>query len=441
MSYKLSRRTFLQMASLSVAGAALAACAPTPAAAPADEGAAPAAGEKAGVRYNCRTGVQGDYFTQQAEAFNAANPDIEVVVEVIPGENPEYLQKMTTMIAGGTVGDSIWTASIHNFYNYAAAGIYAAVDDFIAADNYDLAPFYPVAVDACKFEGKMYSLPWIVHPGRIGLFYNKTAFDDAGIGVPTADWTYDDFTEAAVALTKTEGDQVTQWGWAPEISYFGMVVPIRSFGGDWINAEGTTCTVAEEPAVAGLKEWEKFFQELKVAPTPAQINQLDQMWASGRVVMVQAGYWGQSWGKNYVKDFEWMVAPAPKGPNGSQGMFEFDGNVILLQSKVQREAWEFMKWTSTKEAGIKIAEMGSVPGGRPDVWEDPSLMSYPPHAVFAEIMKTIAPLVLPNNFRYEELFQIAKNELDPVWLGEAKVDDVIEDVRASMQAVLDMPRA
>jgi hypothetical protein len=50
-------------------------------------------------------------------------------------------------------------------------------------------------------------------------------------------------------------------------------------------------------------------------------------------------------------------------------------------------------------------------------------------------------LVLPNNFRYEELFAIAKNELDPVWLGEAKVDDVIENVRSAMQDVLDMPRA
>ena len=217
--------------------------------------------------------------------------------------------------------------------------------------------------------------------------------------------------------------------------------PIRSFGGDWIDPEGVTCIVDQEPAVAGLKEWEKYYQDLKIAPTPAQAESLDQMWASGRVAMVQAGYWGQSWGKNFVTDFEWMVAPAPKGPNGSQGMFEFDGSVILNQSEVKQEAWEFMKWCSTKEAGIHIAELGSVPGGRPDVWEDPSLMSYEPHAVFAEIMKTIAPLVLPNNFRYEELFQIAQNELDPVWLGEKRVEEVIGSVKESMQAILDQPRA
>ena len=79
-------------------------------------------------------------------------------------------------------------------------------------------------------------------------------------------------------------------------------------------------------------------------------------------------------------------------------------------------------------------------GGRPDVWEDPGLMSYEPHAVFTEIMKTIDPLVLPDNFRYEELFQIAGNVLDPVWLGDSTVDDVIEELTTSMQQVLDMPR-
>lgn len=442
MSEKVSRRTFLQYASLTVAGAAIAGCAPPTAAPAPDEGGEVApAGEQVEVRYNCRAGVQGDYFTAEAEAFNEANPDINVVVEAFPGENPEYLQKIATMIVGGTVGDTMWTASIHNYYNYAAAGTYAAIDDLIAADDYDLSVFYPVAIEACTFEGSLYSVPWIVHPGRIGLFYNQTAFEEAGMDVPTADWTYDDLVEAAVAMTKSEGGQTTQWGFLPTTDYFGLVIPIRSFGGDWMDAEGLTCTVDQEPAVEGLKMWESFYQELGVAPTPAQVDVYEQMWVSGRVVMIQAGYWGQSWGKNYVQDFEWMVAPMPQGPNGSQSMFEFDGNVILAQSEVIPEAWEFMKWCSTKEAGIHIAEAGSVPGGRPDVWEDPGLMAYEPHAVFAEIMKTVAPLVLPNNFRYEELFQIATNELDPVWLGDQTVDDVIADVQASMQDVLDLPRA
>ncbi len=442
MTEQISRRRFLQLTALSTAGVVMVACAPAtaPGAAPVANDTQTAGGEKATVRFHSRTGVQGDYYTEMAQKFNEENPDINVTVEAFPGENPVYLQKIATMIAGGTVGDAMWAASIHNFYNYAAANTYAVLDDFVAADSYDLGQFYPVGVEACKYDGKMYGLPWIVHPGRHGLYYNKTAFEKAGLDVPSEDWTYDDLATVAVAMTQKEGDNVTQYGFLPETDYFGLISPIRSFGGDWMNKEGTTMTVDAPEAVAGLKQWEQFYQDLGVSPAGVSGADKPQIWASGRVIMIQSGYWGQSWGKNNVKDFEWMVAPMPKGPAGSHCMFEFDPNVILASSKVQPQAWEFLKYLSTKEAGVRIAEMGSVPGGRPDVWNDPRLAEYPPHMVFTKIMETIDPLVLPNNFRSEELFQIATNVLDPVWLGSAKVEDVIADLTSSMQAVLDMPR-
>ncbi|GIW61090.1 MAG: hypothetical protein KatS3mg087_2156 [Patescibacteria group bacterium] len=445
MTEKLSRRKFLQFIGFSAATLTVAACA-APAAPIATTGETtvaegePAPSGKKDVRFHARVGVQGNYYTQMAEKFNAEHPDINVIVEIIPGENPEYLQKIATMIAGGTIGDAMWAASIHNFYNYAAANLYAALDEFVNADNYDLSVFYPIAIDSCRYEGQLFGLPWIVHPGRAGLYYNKTAFDAAGLPAPSPEWTYEDLVEASVAMTKKEGDRVIQWGFLPDTDYFGLVIPIRSHGGDWINPEGTKVTVNQPEAIAGLEAIERFYQELGVSPTPTSVSDKPQMWASGQVVMIQSGYWGQSWGKNYVRDFEWMVAPMPKGPAGSRAMFEFDPNVILRTSKVQREAWEYLKFLSTKEAGILIAEMGSVPGARPDVWEDDRLASFQPHAVFTDIMKTVDPLYLPANFRSEELFQIAKNSLDPVWLGEKKVSEVIDEMATQMQAILDMPR-
>jgi ABC-type glycerol-3-phosphate transport system substrate-binding protein len=130
----------------------------------------------------------------------------------------------------------------------------------------------------------------------------------------------------------------------------------------------------------------------------------------------------------------------PQGPAGSRGMFEMDANVMFSSSSVGDATWEYLKTLSTKEAGIKIAQAGSVPGGRPDVWEDPILNDYPPHAVFTEVTKTIDPLVVPNNFRYQELEVIAKNELDPVWLGEERIDDMIDDLTTALQQTMDMPR-
>jgi ABC-type glycerol-3-phosphate transport system substrate-binding protein len=47
------------------------------------------------------------------------------------------------------------------------------------------------------------------------IFFNKTAFDAAGLTHPEPGWTLDDFLTAARALTQREGDEVMQWGYVP----------------------------------------------------------------------------------------------------------------------------------------------------------------------------------------------------------------------------------
>jgi ABC-type glycerol-3-phosphate transport system substrate-binding protein len=46
-------------------------------------------------------------------------------------------------------------------------------------------------------------------------FFDKSAFDDAGLSHPDLDWTTGDFLDAALALTVREGDEVTRWGYVP----------------------------------------------------------------------------------------------------------------------------------------------------------------------------------------------------------------------------------
>ena len=59
----------------------------------------------------------------------------------------------------------------------------------------------------------MYGLPSTVN-FRV-LAYNKDAFDRAGLSYPTAEWTADDFLNAAQKLT-TGGDKDKQYGYATD---------------------------------------------------------------------------------------------------------------------------------------------------------------------------------------------------------------------------------
>ncbi len=437
---RVSRRQFMQWGVVGLGTAALAACVP---AAP---GASPAGGTAAGeesvvIRFHGRTGVQGDHFIERARAFEEANPGIKIKEELFP--HAEYHQKMEVLLAGQTIGDTFWTVLLSGLYHrYANQGVLLALDDMVAADEYDLGVFFPESLVAASHEGSLYSLPWICHPGRVGCFYNKQLLADNGLEEPPedGDWTFGDLLEYATALTQdTDGDgQIDQFGMQPGRDPFSLLVWARASGGEIYDEEGTTSLLDSEETLFAIRFVYDLMHTHNVAPSPEQ--QTSDMFVSGRIGMAQSGYWGQSW-KNRIGDrFELGAVPMPKGPAGINGsMYEFDPACIYAGSEHPDEAFEWVKWLANKETGIRIAEAGSVPGSRPDVWEDERLTQFPIHNVFTQIMYNVLPFRGPGNFRGLEMRDTYTNGMDPVWLGNEEPEDVVSAVSAKLQEVLDKP--
>ncbi len=70
--------------------------------------------------------------------------------------------------------------------------------------------FYPDTLESMQWDGGAWSLPTAVTFQFI--FFDKTAFDQAGVAYPEPGWTWDDFVAKARALTLREGDDVARWG-------------------------------------------------------------------------------------------------------------------------------------------------------------------------------------------------------------------------------------
>jgi len=70
---------------------------------------------------------------------------------------------------------------------------------YIEKTKFDLADYWPGALESTSFDGKVYGLPR--DSGVEVLYYNKDDFDKAGLKYPTDDWTWDDLRKAAEALT------------------------------------------------------------------------------------------------------------------------------------------------------------------------------------------------------------------------------------------------
>ena len=121
----------------------------------------------------------------------------------------EYWTLLEAGASGGTLPDVFWMHS-NQSQRYMENGLLLDLTDKIAAsDKIDLSNYYEDITKLYESDGKIYALPKDID--TIALWYNKTMFDEAGVEYPNAEWTWDDFYEAAKKLTKDDG---SQWGYA-----------------------------------------------------------------------------------------------------------------------------------------------------------------------------------------------------------------------------------
>lgn len=121
-------------------------------------------------------------------------------------------------------------------------------------------------------------------------------------------------------------------------------------------------------------------------------------------------------------------------------MFEFDPVSVTRFSKNPEAAFDYLAFLTSVEAGVDIAKRGSVPGARQSVWEHPELARGPNHVVFAQIIKTAPPLLMPANFRFLELQYEVNDALKPLWSGQlVDVKAIVRELGPKVQYILDQP--
>jgi len=121
-----------------------------------------------------------------------------------------------TLFAAGTPPDIYrYLQEITPIITVSQKALHLQLDDYIAADAYDLSDFRPDAVRLYQWEGKTFALPRDY--GNQNLFYNVDIFEEAGVEPPPVDgeessFTFEVFLDMLQRLVKREGDRVTQWG-------------------------------------------------------------------------------------------------------------------------------------------------------------------------------------------------------------------------------------
>lgn len=145
------------------------------------------------------------------------------------------------------------------------------------------------------------------------LWYNKQAFDDAGIDYPPAEadkaWTWDQLVEAATKLTMDQDGRhpdepgfdskaIRQFGIASNWNNFGWYPLVRSNGGEAVDDSGTDFVLNGAEGVQVFQDLQDLTFKHRVAPTPAQlatggagVPTTPRLLQTRRVAMAMDGQW------------------------------------------------------------------------------------------------------------------------------------------------------
>lgn len=184
-------------------------------------GSLAAATEQTVLKFACWDYEVSGYDPQLIKAFEAANPDIKVEVYDIPAG--EYGDKVLIMLAGGEDLDVFYAKDPTLYSGLVLRRQIMPIDDLVARDGLDMAPYGGV-LENTVIDGKLYGLPyrsdfWL-------LYYNNDLFEEQGVPTPTNNWTWQEYREAAKALTTGEGANRKHGAyiqpWASSYFLFGL---------------------------------------------------------------------------------------------------------------------------------------------------------------------------------------------------------------------------
>lgn len=300
------------------------------------------------------------------DEFKEANPDINVVLDEAPWS--DFASKLTTQIAGGTAPDVF----IHDSGATVSFGQQGAALDLSEKIASDLdADDYISALYAAKdADGHVWGVPHGLNV--VGLYYNETLFDEAGLDYPDDTWTFDDVLEAAKKLTapvdSTGASPYYGFGLQSSITV-GWLPFVMSTGGAPLSEDKTQSNFNDPKVLEGVKLMKSFADAGVTPPTGwYSVNGgLESAFANGKLAMA---FMNSAAAKiintNAGEDFKYNVTAMPIGADGDRDTVYVPNCWIINKASApeqQEAAWKWIKFYLSEETQLKLAD--EIRGGFP----------------------------------------------------------------------------
>lgn len=370
--------------------------------------------------------------------FEKEHPDIDVEA-VYSGNYADTMTKAMTALRGGQPPQiSVLLSS--DLQTLIDEDAIVPIGGIEGADKDWLDGFYPGFMANSQTGGKVWSVPF--QRSTIVLYYNKEAFEEAGLNPDQPPKTWDEMRDMAAKLVTKDGDNVKRWGIEiPSTGYpYWMLQALAIENGqELFNDAGNEVYFDAPKTVEALKYWVGLSAEDHVMPKGAiEWGTLRSDFLEGKTAMM----WHSTGNLTAVKDgakFDFGVAmlPTKERPGSPTG----GGNFYVFKSaspEQQKAAVTFMKWMTTPERAAEWSMKSGYVAVSPAAYETEEMKAYVeefPQALVArdQLEHAVAELAVHENGR---IYKILNDAVQSAVTGSASPEDALSSAQNQADRVL-----
>jgi len=385
----------------------------------------------ASITYGVWDQAQVEAIEANLDGFAELYPDIDVSVNVTP--YADYFTKLQTQASSDSLPDLFWLNG-PNFQLYASNGKIEPITGAVEAGDIDTADYPEALVDLYSLDDVQYGVPKDMD--TIGVWVNEALFEQAGVPLPEADWTWDDFQETAATISEAlsaEGAYGGAGGMDGQTTYYDTIFQA---GGEVVADDGKASGYDTPEAEEGLQFW----TDLIASGGSPSIQQLtdtpaDQWFTSGKLAM----YWGGSWLNAAVSESPVSgttdVLPLPAGEEQAT-VIHGVSNVVSSGSEEKQAAQALQVYLAGEEAQQQQGDMGAVIPAFADTQQG-FVDSAPDRdlQVFLDAVDYARPLPVSKNAAAWNALENA--DLPGAFSGDEPVADVASSLGERMTALLE----
>ena len=375
------------------------------------------------AEYSSKTGP---YFEEVAAAFEAANPDIEINIEVVPWDT--LLQRLTTDIAGGVAPD-ISIIGTRWLLDFAEQGIAEPIDGYLTPEFKET--FIDTFMAPSVIDGKIMGLP--VAASARAMMINMDLFEQAGAEPPE---TWDQLYEAAQKISGLpdtyglgmQGKEIE----TDAYFYYGM----WTHGGGILNEDGSS-GLASDAAIEAATLYKKMIDEGLTQPSPTNYNREEvfNLFKQGNLGMIFTFPMLIPQIKEEAPDLDYRIMPFPEaGAKATYGVT--DTLMMFADSDVKEEAWKFIEFAyqdeyrTTFDRGEGFLPVTKAVAAEDYYQSDHDVAGFAAGLPYAKFAPTIA--------NWEEIADITVRALQRIYLGDATPEEALGAAAAEINDIRGM---